>query len=71
MVLEVPGAGLLLESSAKMEDVLPMQAFACTLSDSIIESMIEAAQNGQGISLSLGDNPVSASLRGQIHLTLH
>lgn len=61
MALEIPETGFLLESSEmeEMEAALPMQAFAITLSDSVIEEMIECAQSGQDISLSLGDDPVS------------
>ncbi len=62
MVLSVPDAGLLLESSAKAMAGLPMPAFAITLSDSVIEDMIACVQNGQDIQLSLGSNPVSLPL---------
>jgi RNA polymerase II elongation factor ELL len=58
MVFNVPDSGLALESSAKAMAGLPMQAFAITLSDSVIENMIECVQNGQGIQLSLGSSPV-------------
>ncbi|KAK0731431.1 hypothetical protein B0H67DRAFT_549197 [Lasiosphaeris hirsuta] len=57
MVLNIPDSGLLLESSAKTMAGLPMQAFAITLSDSVIENMIECVQNGQDIQLSLGNTP--------------
>jgi RNA polymerase II elongation factor ELL len=62
MVLKISEAGLQLESSAKSMAALPMQAFAITLSDSVIEDMIECVQNGQDIKLSLGNNPVSGLL---------
>lgn len=61
MVLRIPDSGLQLESSEKSADVLPLQAFAFTLSDSIIEDLISCAQNGEDIKLSLGNVPVSAS----------
>ena len=42
---------------------LPAQAFAISLSDSAIEDMIKRVQNGEGIQLSLGENPVSRTPR--------
>jgi RNA polymerase II elongation factor ELL len=59
MVVNIPDSGFALESSAKAMAGLPMQAFAITLSDSVIEDMIECVQNGQNIQLSLGNSPVS------------
>ena len=59
MVLSIPDSGLQLESSAKAAAALPLQAFALTLSDSVIEDMINCVQNGQDIQLSLGGSPVS------------
>jgi RNA polymerase II elongation factor ELL len=59
MVLRIPDAGLSLESSPKSRAALPAQAFAITLSDNVIEDMIECVRNGQDIQLSLGDIPVS------------
>jgi RNA polymerase II elongation factor ELL len=59
MVLRFPEDGLRLESSAKAMAALPAQAFAITLSESVIGDMIECVQNGDGIRLSLGNNPVS------------
>ncbi|KAK1829998.1 hypothetical protein QBC39DRAFT_118362 [Podospora conica] len=55
-MLNIPDAGLTLESSTKMVG-LPAQAFAITLSDSALEDMIKRVQNGEGIQLSLGENP--------------
>lgn len=57
MVLKLPEAGLELESSARSMAALPLQAFAITLDDDILEDMIESFQNGKGIELSLGQNP--------------
>lgn len=57
MVLEVPDAGLLLESPANAGVALPLQAFAITLSDSIIEDIITCVQNGGSLELSLGSAP--------------
>lgn len=57
MVLSIPDSGLQLESSAKAAAALPLQAFALTLSDSVIEDMINCVQNGQDIQLSLGGSP--------------
>lgn len=72
MVLNIPDSGLQLESSAKAAAALPLQAFALTLSDSVIEDMINCVQNGQDIQLSLGGSPVSvkptprpSSIQGQ------
>ncbi len=58
MVLKIPEAGLQLESSAKAMAALPAQAFAITLSDSVIDDLLECAQSGQEITLSLGSSPV-------------
>jgi len=60
MVINVPEDGIALETSASFMAELPMQAFAISLSDSMIENMIECVQNGQGIQLSLGADPVSS-----------
>lgn len=59
MVLRIPETGLQLESSAKSADALPLQAFAITLSDNLIEDLIRCSQNGEDIKLSLGNVPVS------------
>lgn len=59
MVLRIPETGLQLESSDKIADTLPLQAFAITLSDSVIENLIQCVQDGEDIRLSLGNVPVS------------
>lgn len=60
MAIDVPEDGLLLENSAKvMAAGLPTQAFAITLSNSMIEDMIKCVQDGGGIQLALGGSPVS------------
>ncbi len=59
MVLKIPDSGLVLDASVRSMASLPQQAFAVTLSDSVIEHMIECVQDGQDIQLSLGSNPVS------------
>jgi hypothetical protein len=60
MVLQLPeNMQLLLGSSAGSMAELPQQAFALTLSDDVLEGMIESVRNGQEIQLSLGDAPVS------------
>lgn len=61
MVVNIPDNGLLLESSAKVMAGLPTQAFAITLSDSVIEDMIKCVQDGGELQLSLGNSPVSGS----------
>lgn len=60
MVLSIPDTGLHLESSAKSADTLPLQAFALTLTDNVIEDLIQRVQNGGDVKLSLGNVPVSA-----------
>ncbi|KAL2137915.1 hypothetical protein VTI28DRAFT_3284 [Corynascus sepedonium] len=57
MVLNFPESGVVIESSAKDTAALPAQAFAITLSDSVIEDMILCVQNGGDIQLALGSNP--------------
>lgn len=59
MVLSVPETGLHLESSTKSADTLPLQAFALTLNDNVIEDLIQRVQNGGDVKLSLGNVPVS------------
>lgn len=59
MVLNFPDSGVVIEGSAKDVAELPAQAFAITLSDSVIEDMILCVQNGGDIQLALGSNPVS------------
>lgn len=59
MVLRIPETGLQLESSVKAAETLPLQAFAITLSDNVIEDLIQCVQNGDDIRLSLGNVPVS------------
>jgi len=60
MVLQIPeNSALLLGGSADSMADLPQQAFALTLSDDVLEGMIESVRNGQEIQLSLGDTPVS------------
>lgn len=61
MVLRIPETGLQLESSPKSADTLPLQAFAITLSDSLIEDLIQCSRNGEDMKLSLGNVPVSCS----------
>jgi RNA polymerase II elongation factor ELL len=58
--LRVPETGLILESSENASTALPTQAFAVSLSDIVIEDMIQCVQNGEDIQLSLGSSPVSA-----------
>ncbi|KAB5549935.1 hypothetical protein GE09DRAFT_1190678 [Coniochaeta sp. 2T2.1] len=58
MVLQIPeNSALLLGGSADSMADLPQQAFALTLSDDVLESMIKSVRNGQEIQLSLGDTP--------------
>ncbi|KAH6960788.1 hypothetical protein DER45DRAFT_171780 [Fusarium avenaceum] len=55
--LKVPESGLQLEGSTGKDATLPLQAFALSLSDVLIEDMIKCVQNGDGIQLALGANP--------------
>ncbi|PNH45944.1 hypothetical protein VD0004_g2073 [Verticillium dahliae] len=55
--LKVPDAGLQLEGSPDASVGVPTQAFALSLSDSVIEDMIRCVQNGEDIQLSLGNSP--------------
>lgn len=57
--LNIQNGGLALESSATAAEHLPLQAFAISLDDNVIEDMIQAIQSGRGIQLSLGNTPVS------------
>lgn len=61
--LKVPESGLQLEGSTGKDATLPSQAFALSLSDVLIEDMIKCVQNGDGIQLALGANPVSLTIR--------
>lgn len=60
MVVRIPETGLHLESSAKSADTLPLQAFALTINDNVIEDLIKCVQDGGEPKLSLGNTPVSA-----------
>lgn len=62
MVLNISESGVLLDGSAKAMAGLPAQAFAISLSGSVIEDMISCVQNGGDIQLALGSNPVSIEL---------
>lgn len=63
MVLPIPeNMQLHLGGSADAMAELPQQALALTLSDDVLEGMIESVRNGQEIQLSLGDTPVSLGL---------
>jgi RNA polymerase II elongation factor ELL len=62
MVLNISESGVLLDGSAKAMAGLPAQAFAISLSGSVIEDMIACVQNGGDIQLALGSNPVSIEL---------
>lgn len=57
--LRVPDLGLDLEGSGTSISPVPTQAFALTLSDSVIEDMIRSVRTGNDIQLSLGSKPVS------------
>ncbi|KAI0151615.1 hypothetical protein GGR57DRAFT_177336 [Xylariaceae sp. FL1272] len=55
--LEIPDAGLQLDSPPSSRNYLPMQAFGITLNDNMIEEMIRSVQKGNEIELILGSSP--------------
>ncbi|TLD27070.1 hypothetical protein PspLS_04411 [Pyricularia sp. CBS 133598] len=57
MSLVILAGGLELETSVDKMTSLPLQAFAITLSDDMLEDLIDSFQNGQEIELSLGQSP--------------
>jgi RNA polymerase II elongation factor ELL len=57
MTLKIPDGGLLLGAPSGKDNRVPQQAFAITLSDNVIESMINCVQNGGDIQLALGNSP--------------
>ncbi len=59
MALEIPDDGLELQCSDHVMVDLPIQAFAITIDDSVLEEMRLCAENGDDIKLSLGNSPVS------------
>jgi RNA polymerase II elongation factor ELL len=61
MTLKIPDGGLLLGAPSGKDNRVPQQAFAITLSDNVIESMINCVQNGGDIQLALGNSPVCFS----------
>lgn len=59
MSLTIPDNGLLLEGPTDMAARRPTHAFAVPLSADLVAQMIESAQNGVRLQLSLNDDPVS------------
>jgi RNA polymerase II elongation factor ELL len=57
MTLKIPDGGLLLEGPSGKDPNVPPQAFAITLNDNIIESLIKCVQNGENLELALGKTP--------------
>ncbi|KAJ3476201.1 hypothetical protein NLG97_g9202 [Lecanicillium saksenae] len=60
--LKVPEAGLLLQGPSGQETPLPPQAFALSLSGSIVDSLVRAAREGSSIQLALGKTPLIQTL---------
>ena len=58
-MLTIPDNGLLLEGPTEMAARSPAHAFAVPLSAELVAQMIESAQNGGRLQLSLSDDPVS------------
>lgn len=59
--LKVPEAGLQLQGPFGHDTPLPPQAFALSLSNSVIDNLVRAVRDGGSIELALGNNPVSIS----------
>lgn len=60
--LVIPESGLSLQSfpgAASKAGSAPPDVFGLTLSDAMIEEMIQCVQNGKGLQLSTGEHPVS------------
>ncbi|TQV98605.1 hypothetical protein V2A60_007673 [Cordyceps javanica] len=55
--LKVPEAGLLLQGPSVHDTPLPPQAFALSLSGSVVDGLLRAARDGSSIQLALGKNP--------------
>ncbi|PHH83316.1 hypothetical protein CDD83_3009 [Cordyceps sp. RAO-2017] len=55
--LKVPEAGLLLDGPSDADSASPPQAFVLTLSDDIVEDLIQSARNGEDLQLALGNIP--------------
>ena len=60
-LLEIGEAGLELDGSSVdgFDPALAMQAFAFELDDGVLQGLLECAENGGKMELSLGDDPVS------------
>lgn len=60
-VLEIGEGGLELDGSSieGFDAALAMQAFTLELDDSILQGLIECAENGATMELALGEEPVS------------
>jgi hypothetical protein len=61
--LKIPEAGLRLDGP---DSSSPGQAFPITLSDSVIEGMVNCVRNGGNIELALGSTPVCCILFGRL-----
>lgn len=57
--LKIPDGGLVLAGSAGDDASLPPQTFSLSLDPQIVQDMIRAAKDSEGIQLSLGKTPVS------------
>lgn len=57
MSIVIPTGGLELETAVDKMPSLPLQAFAITLSDGMLEDLIDSFRNGNEIELSLGQSP--------------
>lgn len=56
--LKVPESGLLLDGSSEGDDDFPPQAFFLSLSDDVVQNLVQSARNGEDLHLALGNAPV-------------
>lgn len=62
--LKIPEGGVMLKDSPDEDSgPLPQQAFTISLSDNVIESMIQCVQDGGDVQLALGSKPVCLANR--------
>ncbi|KAF4510223.1 hypothetical protein G6O67_002129 [Ophiocordyceps sinensis] len=55
--LKVPESGLLLDGSSEGDDDFPPQAFFLSLSDDVVQNLVQSARNGEDLHLALGNAP--------------
>lgn len=55
--LKVPESGLVLDGSSDGDSAVPPQTFFLSLSDDVVEGLIQGARDGEHLYLALGDDP--------------